>query len=172
MMFVLGGARSGKSSFALKVAQEKNQPLVMIATAEALDEEMSARIQRHREERDTRWRTIESPLNLVGALSSVREGDCVVIDCLTLWLSNLMHAGMDVLEASEQLLNALEPHDSILIANEVGLGIVPDNTLARHFRDEAGRMNQKIAEAADTVVLVVAGLPLYLKGQAHFDSRS
>ena len=166
MLFVLGGARSGKSAFALREAESRGLPLVMIATAEALDEEMASRIQRHREERGLNWTTIEAPLDLESALSQVTPGSIVVIDCLTLWLSNLIHAGKDCIQATHQLINALKMHEAILIANEVGLGIVPDNALSRLFRDEAGRMNQKVASAADTVVFVAAGLPLYLKGQA------
>jgi len=166
MLFVLGGARSGKSAFALREAESRGLPLVMIATAEALDEEMASRIQRHREERGSNWTTIEAPIDLESALSQVTPGSIVVIDCLTLWLSNLIHAGKDCIQATHQLINALKMHEAILIANEVGLGIVPDNALSRLFRDEAGRMNQKVASAADTVVFVAAGLPLYLKGQA------
>jgi adenosylcobinamide kinase/adenosylcobinamide-phosphate guanylyltransferase len=166
MLFVLGGARSGKSAFALREAESRGLPLVMIATAEALDEEMASRIQRHREERGSNWTTVEAPIDLESALSQVTPGSLVVIDCLTLWLSNLIHAGKDCIQATHQLINALKRHEAILIANEVGLGIVPDNALSRLFRDEAGRMNQKVASAADTVVFVAAGLPLYLKGQA------
>jgi len=166
MLFVLGGARSGKSAFALREAESRSLPLVMIATAEALDEEMASRIQRHREERGSNWTTVEAPIDLESALSQVTPGSIVVIDCLTLWLSNLIHAGKDCIQATHQLINALKRHEAILIANEVGLGIVPDNALSRLFRDEAGRMNQKVASAADTVVFVAAGLPLYLKGQA------
>jgi len=166
MLFVLGGARSGKSAFALREAESRGLPLVMIATAEALDEEMASRIQRHREERGSNWTTVEAPIDLESALSQVTPGSIVVIDCLTLWLSNLIHAGKDCIQATHQLINALKRHEAILIANEVGLGIVPDNALSRLFRDEAGRMNQKVASAADTVVFVAAGLPLYLKGQA------
>lgn len=166
MLFVLGGARSGKSAFALREAESRGLPLVMIATAEALDEEMASRIQRHREERDSTWTTIEAPIDLESALCQVTPGSLVVIDCLTLWLSNLIHAGKDCIQATHHLINALKMHEAILIANEVGLGIVPDNALSRLFRDEAGRMNQKVASAADAVVFVAAGLPLYLKGQA------
>ena len=165
MMLVLGGARSGKSSFALREAESCSAALVMIATAQALDTEMSDRISRHRQERGSQWRTIEAPLDLVEVISREEASSVLVIDCLTLWLSNLMHAGRDPVQACEELIPVLKKRNAILIANEVGLGIVPDNALARAFRDEAGRMNQRIAAAADTVVFVAAGLPLYLKGQ-------
>jgi adenosylcobinamide kinase/adenosylcobinamide-phosphate guanylyltransferase len=136
----------------------------MIATAEALDEEMADRIARHRAERGPRWRTLETPLDLVGALGQVGAGEMAVIDCLTLWVSNLMHAERDPETEAEALIAALKGRDVILIANEVGLGIVPDNALARRFRDVAGRLNQRVAAAADRVVFVAAGLPLVLKG--------
>ena len=168
VMLVLGGARSGKSSFALCEAESCSASPVMIATAQALDAEMTERILRHRQERGSQWTTIEAPLDLVEVITQVEAGSVLVIDCLTLWLSNLMHGGRDPVQACEELIPILKKRDAILIANEVGLGIVPDNALARAFRDEAGRMNQKIAAVADTVVFVAAGLPLYLKGQKGF----
>ena len=162
---VLGGARSGKSRFALAQAELTSSPLVMIATAEALDAEMSDRIDRHRAERGARWRTIESPLELPQAIRSLSAGECAVVDCLTLWIANLMHAGRDPEQAAADLVDAwATPSDLLLVSNEVGSGIVPDNALARRFRDEAGRMNQHLASRADRVVLVVAGLPFTLKG--------
>jgi adenosylcobinamide kinase/adenosylcobinamide-phosphate guanylyltransferase len=150
---ILGGARSGKTIHALQMAEAAGRGLVMIATAEALDDEMADRIARHRAERGPAWRTLEAPLDLTGALAETQPGDAVVVDCLTLWVSNLMHAGLEVERAGEAL-----------ISNEVGLGIVPANALARRFRDEAGRLNQRIAAAADKVVFIAAGLPLVLKG--------
>jgi adenosylcobinamide kinase/adenosylcobinamide-phosphate guanylyltransferase len=163
---ILGGARSGKTTHALGLAEATNRGLVMIATAEALDEEMADRIARHRAERGPRWRTLEAPLDLRGALEQVGPGEIAVIDCLTLWVSNLMQAERDAEAEAEGLIAACEGRDAILISNEVGLGIVPDNALARRFRDVAGRLNQRIATAADRVVFVAAGLPLTLKGQA------
>jgi adenosylcobinamide kinase/adenosylcobinamide-phosphate guanylyltransferase len=137
---------------------------VLIATAEALDDEMAARIARHRAQRSDRWRTIEAPLDLPGALAQAGLDETAVVDCLTLWVSNLMHAGRDVAGATEELLAALPGRDTLLVANEVGLGLVPDNALARRFRDEAGRLNQRIAAAADRVAFLAAGLPIWLKG--------
>ena len=145
-------------------AEKSGRPLVLIATAEALDEEMAARIARHRAERGDRWRTIEAPLALAEALAQVGPQETAVVDCLTLWVSNLMHAGRDIGTQTDGLLAALRGRDALLVANEVGLGIVPDNALARRFRDEAGRLNQRVAAVADRVAFLAAGLPLWLKG--------
>jgi len=145
-------------------AEKSGRPLVLIATAEALDEEMAARIARHRAERGDCWRTIEAPLALAEALARVGPQETAVVDCLTLWVSNLMHAGRDIGTQTDGLLAALRGRDALLVANEVGLGIVPDNALARRFRDEAGRLNQRVAAVADRVAFLAAGLPLWLKG--------
>ena len=161
---ILGGARSGKTAHALAGAEATGRGLVMIATAEALDGEMEERIARHREERGSRWRTIEAPLDLAAALAQVSVGETAVIDCLTLWVSNLMHADRDLEAETTRLIAALPGREVVLVSNEVGLGIVPDNALARRFRDAAGRLNQQVAAAADRVVFVAAGLPLVLKG--------
>ena len=161
---ILGGARSGKTSHALRAAEATGRGLVMIATAEALDAEMEDRIARHRAERGPRWRTLEAPLDLTGALDQVGAEETAVVDCLTLWVSNLMHADRDLEAEAARLLVALPGRDVLLVSNEVGLGIVPDNALARRFRDAAGRLNQQVAAAADRVVFVAAGLPLVLKG--------
>lgn len=165
-MFVIGGARSGKTAYALKVAHERPaRRRVMIATAEALDAEMADRIARHRAERGRGWNTLEAPRRLAEAVRNLGDGDVAVIDCLTLWLSNLMLDDVDLGSAVAELVSALAASraDLIVIANEVGQGIVPDNALARRFRDEAGWANQALAAAADKVVLVTAGLPLLLK---------
>jgi adenosylcobinamide kinase/adenosylcobinamide-phosphate guanylyltransferase len=161
---ILGGARSGKTTHALGLAEATGRSLVMIATAQALDAEMEERIARHRAERDARWRTLEAPLDVAGALGDVHASETAVIDCLTLWVSNLLHAARDVDHAAGDLIGALNGRDVLLVANEVGLGIVPDNALARRFRDEAGRLNQRVAAAADKVLFIAAGLPLVLKG--------
>ncbi|GIL38692.1 bifunctional adenosylcobinamide kinase/adenosylcobinamide-phosphate guanylyltransferase [Roseiterribacter gracilis] len=167
---VLGGARSGKTRYALSEAQRRaaeSRNLVMIATAAAGDDEMSARIARHREERGPLWRTIEEPLALPAIVArEASANQVIVVDCLTLWLTNLMLADEDVEACSDALLQALTAPDLdiFLISNEVGLGIVPDNALARRFRDEAGRLHQRIAATADRVVLVVAGIPMIVKG--------
>ncbi|HEY4077918.1 MAG TPA: bifunctional adenosylcobinamide kinase/adenosylcobinamide-phosphate guanylyltransferase [Rhizomicrobium sp.] len=162
---ILGGARSGKTRRGLALANRSSLP-VYIATAEARDEEMRTRIARHREERGPQWRTIEAPLDLRSALTDVDvEGGAILVDCLTLWLSNLMEAGMSPDDETEHLMESLKPLSStiIFVSNEVGLGIVPDNALARSFRDAQGRLNQQVAAAADHVEFVAAGLPLTLK---------
>ena len=168
-VLILGGARSGKSTHAQRLAEQmverQGGRLVMIATAEALDEEMSERIARHKGERGPAWRTIEAPVALAAAIDSLGEGDVAVVDCLTLWLSNLLCRDADIGLASSALLASLEasPATLFLVSNEVGFGIVPDNALARRFRDEAGRLHQRIAASADQVLLIVAGQCLVVK---------
>ncbi|WP_309646165.1 bifunctional adenosylcobinamide kinase/adenosylcobinamide-phosphate guanylyltransferase [Phenylobacterium sp.] len=167
LTFVLGGARSGKTSYAL--TQAGNQPAqrrVMVATAEALDAEMADRIARHRAERGADWVTVEAPRDLVGAVGDLAAGDVAVVDCLTLWLTNVMLDGVEPGPAVAALADAMgaSPAELFVISNEVGQGIVPDNALARRFRDEAGWMHQAVAAAAERVVMVVAGLPVVLKG--------
>ena len=167
LTFVLGGARSGKSAYALREAKALGGRLVMVATAEALDDEMAERIARHRAERGAAWATVEAPLELEDAVRGLLPRDVAVVDCLTLWLSNLMHADQDVAERTEALIGALHasPADHvILVSNEVGQGVVPDNALARRFRDEAGWMHQAVASACDRVVFVQAGLAQAIKG--------
>ena len=161
---ILGGARSGKTSFALKAAEASGRRPVMIATAETLDEEMAERIARHRAERGPLWRTLEAPLDLPAALEAIGADEAAVVDCLTLWVSNLMHAGREVEAETPRLIAAMAGRQVWLVSNEVGLGVVPDNALARRFRDIAGRLNQAVAAAADRVVFVAAGLSLTLKG--------
>lgn len=163
-LLVLGGARSGKSQYAENWAASYGGRLAYIATAQALDEEMEHRIARHRLDRGEGWQTVEAPLDLARAIAqTARHADAVLVDCLTLWLSNWMLAGKapPVEELCESV--AACPCPIALVANEVGMGIVPDNALARQFRDEAGRLNRKMAVAAGRVVMTVAGLPLQLK---------
>lgn len=161
---VLGGARSGKTRWALAAAEASGLDPVMVATAEALDAEMAERIARHRAERDARWRTVEAPLELGAALAELGRGDAAVVDCLTLWLSNLMHAEVDLAAAADGLEAALGAPGAVwLVSNEVGWGVVPDNALARRFRDAAGRLHQQLARQADRVVFTVAGLPMIVK---------
>ena len=165
MTLVLGGARSGKSAYAEALFNAVGDGLYL-ATAEAGDAEMAARIQAHRDRRGDRWTTVEEPINLPGALSRhARPGRAILVDCLTLWLSNLLGAGMDIDEKTAHLVEGLAglPGPVVLVANEVGLGIVPDTSLGRAFRDHAGRLNQRVAGIADRVVFVAAGLPLILK---------
>jgi adenosylcobinamide kinase/adenosylcobinamide-phosphate guanylyltransferase len=161
---VVGGARSGKSSFAERLARDCGLRVTYVATCEARDDEMSERIAHHRERRPPEWRTVEEPLLLADALQRDAAGDtCVMVDCLTLWLTNVLLGEHE--EEIDKLLAALPalPGRILLVSNEVGWGIVPENALARRFRDEQGRLNQRIAAIADEVTLVAAGLPLKLK---------
>lgn len=163
---ILGGARSGKSRHAQSLAEAFDGDLIFIATGEAHDDEMVERIERHRADRGPRWDTIEAPLALGDTIRTHAAADrLLLIDCLTLWVSNLMHAGRDIGAATDDLIAAMGDARGpvILVSNEVGLGIVPDNAIARRFRDEAGRVNQAVAAAANEVSFVAAGLPLRLK---------
>lgn len=165
-LLVLGGARSGKSRYAQRRAEDGPGELVFVATAQPLDDEMAARIVRHQADRDMRWRTVEAPLDLAGIIASQAiAGRTLLIDCLTLWASNLMFAEHDIDREIDRLVTALAgaPGRTILVANEVGLGIVPDNALARRFRDVAGQINQAVASVVDEAVFLAAGLPLKLK---------
>jgi adenosylcobinamide kinase / adenosylcobinamide-phosphate guanylyltransferase len=164
---VLGGARSGKSRYAERLVEEAAACGTYCATAEPGDAEMAARIAAHRARRGIFWRTIEEPLALATVVTgAVMPERPLLIDCLTLWLSNLMLAGRSVEDEAETLCAALRQADGpvVLVANEVGLGLVPDAALGRRFRDAAGRLNQQVAAVADCVVFVAAGLPLMLKG--------
>lgn len=165
VILVTGGVRSGKSRFAERTARRWPGEPVYIATAEALDEEMAARIATHQAERGDVWRTIEAPLDLCGALTASDGRGPRLVDCLTLWLTNLILAGRDWRVESEALAGALagQAAPAVLVTNEVGAGIVPDNALARVFRDAAGLLNQKVAARASEVYLVTCGLPLRLK---------
>jgi adenosylcobinamide kinase/adenosylcobinamide-phosphate guanylyltransferase len=166
LTFVLGGARSGKSRYAEGLVMDCTPPWVYVATAEAHDSEMSARIDEHRNRRDGRWRTVEAPLDLPGAIAAHgSDGQAVLIDCLTLWLSNIMLAGQDLGAELQRLITALSNANGpvVVVSNEVGFGIVPDNALARKFRDAQGRTNMQVAAIADRAVLIAAGLPLILK---------
>jgi adenosylcobinamide kinase/adenosylcobinamide-phosphate guanylyltransferase len=162
--FILGGARSGKSRYAEEIIARLPPPWIYVATAEAYDDEMRARIAEHRARRTGGWITLEAPLDLAGALAAAGDKP-VLVDCLTLWLSNLMLAEHDIGEATSTLESALAARTapSVVVANEVGLGIVPDNSLARAFRDEAGRLNQRIAACADSVLFMVAGIAMRAK---------
>ncbi len=165
-ILIIGGARSGKSLHAEDLALAHRGRRIYIATAEAGDEEMALRIAAHRARRGAAWSTVEEPLELISALRGVAAEDgFVLVDCLTLWLSNLMHARRDVGAEVEALCDAMKalPGTICIVSNEVGLGIVPDTPLGRYFRDEAGFANQMVAAEADEVLFMVAGLPLRLK---------
>src|SRR5262245_13061187 len=163
LTLVLGGARSGKSRYAEELVARAPPPWTYVATADALDEEMSQRIAHHRSRRDARWRTLDAPLDLTGTIAGLAGP--ALIDCLTLWLSNVMLAGRDVEAESERLVAALTGTAStlVVVSNEVGLGLVPETPLGRAFRDAQGRLNQRVAATADRVVFIAAGLPLSLK---------
>jgi adenosylcobinamide kinase/adenosylcobinamide-phosphate guanylyltransferase len=165
VILITGGARSGKSTRAEARAREFAGKPVYIATAEGFDHEMRERIAKHRARRGQDWVEHETPLELVGALTATDGGGARLVDCLTIWLSNLMHDGRDWASEAARLSEALKAQRSpvVLVTNEVGSGIVPDNALAREFRDAAGLLNQMIAHAADEVELVVAGLPMRVK---------
>lgn len=167
-VLVLGGARSGKTGFAERLAMHAGSAPAYLATATVLDAEMRERVQTHRRQRQGRFATIEEPLEVTQAIMrAVREHDVVLVDCLTLWITNLLAAEADVAGAIEGLAEALPAIESarvILVSNEVGLGIVPDNPLARTFRDLAGAAHQRLGEICADVYFVAAGLPLTLKG--------
>jgi len=165
LTFVLGGARSGKSRYAEDLIAALQPPWIFVATAEAGDSEMAERIAVHRSRRGKNWETIEAPHDLSAALVAVATDAPVLVDCLTLWLSNRMLAGVDLEVEIARLEATLDGRRApvVLVSNEVGFGIVPENELARRFRDQQGRLNQRMAARADRVVLMVAGLPIVVK---------
>ncbi|MBI5328887.1 MAG: bifunctional adenosylcobinamide kinase/adenosylcobinamide-phosphate guanylyltransferase [Deltaproteobacteria bacterium] len=182
MILVLGGARSGKSAYALKLAESRSDKRLYLATAQAIDKEMTERIRKHKKGRGNNWTTIEEPINVIDVIRKGKKNDVLLLDCLTLWISNLMHKKSEVRglpqnasivgQKSEviykninQLASACKQSKAniIIVSNEVGMGIVPDNPMARQFRDIAGYANQKIAEAADEVYFVAAGIGIKIK---------
>lgn len=167
LILIGGGSRSGKSSFALQSARERGVRRAFVATAEALDDEMRERIARHRAERDTSFTTIEEPMELARVLSGNEAFfDVILVDCLTLWVSNLMMKEThNIDELGEELVRtaAASPAHCILVTNEVGCGVVPENALARRFRDAAGRLNQQAAQTASEVYLLTFGIARRLK---------
>jgi len=175
-VLVLGGARSGKTGFAERLAMRAGETPLYLATAEALDAEMMERVRLHQQQRQRRFSTLEEPLALATALrGAARTHDVILVDCLTLWISNLLGANRNVAAAVDELAATLPEIDTaqvILVSNEVGLGIVPDNPLARTFRDLAGSAHQRLAEICDEVHFVVAGLPMTLKGTRLTESTT
>lgn len=166
LTLVLGGAASGKSAWAENAVENLGRPKVYIATAQAFDDEMAAKIQDHKRVRGAGWDTLETPLDPGAALRELPTDRAVLIDCATMWLSNLIMAGKDIGQATDELLAALAatPAPIVMVTNEVGQGIVPENALARGFREAQGRLNIRLAAQADRVVQVIAGLPNVLKG--------
>jgi adenosyl cobinamide kinase/adenosyl cobinamide phosphate guanylyltransferase len=164
---VLGGARSGKSRYAEALLRNTPPPWCYLATAQAFDAEMAARIAEHRARRDTGWETVEAPLEVPAALR-MAGGRPLLLDCLTLWLTNLMLAERDLAQARAELDKALARRTAptVLVSNEVGLGIVPEHPLGRAFRDQAGLLHQHLAAQAGRVVMMIAGLPMILKDSA------
>jgi adenosylcobinamide kinase / adenosylcobinamide-phosphate guanylyltransferase len=171
ILFVTGGCRSGKSRFALDYANRHFTKKLYLATSLALDDEMSDRIRRHQEQRGSDWITVEEAKGVSSAISSLpKDMDVVLIDCLTMWVSNLLLADQDqaqILEEIEFFIETIKnaPQSIITVSNEVGYGVVPDNTISRIFRDVVGIANQRIAACSDTVVLTVAGIPNVIKGR-------
>ena len=166
LSLVIGGARSGKSRLAERLITQTGRPRRYIATSEAWDDEMRDRIARHRTDRGPDWTTVEAPLDLATALAATPPEAAVLIDCATLWLTNHLLADHDLDAETTQLAQALAtcPAPVVLVSNEVGWGIVPDNALSRRFRDAQGRLNQQLATQAGLVIGVMAGLPIVLKG--------
>lgn len=167
LTLVLGGASSGKSAFAEGLVVGTGKPRTYIATAQAFDAEMEAKIAQHQTDRGQGWNTIEAPLDVVAALAEVPAGGVILIDCLTLWLSNQMLAEADIDAEIARFLTATvtTKNPIVCVSNEVGMGLVPENALGRRFRDAQGTLNRQLAERADLAVFVAAGLPITLKGQ-------
>ena len=168
--FIVGGARSGKSSYAIELAKGRDKKVAFIATCQPLDKEMKLRIELHKKKRPGHWKTFEEPKDLEGLLKRLgAEFDIVIIDCLTLFISNLLSKGLSdeeiegLMDKISKILKAAK-YKSIIISNEVGLGIVPRNRIARRFRDLAGKINQKAARNAEEVIFMVSGIPLSIKG--------
>jgi len=171
MIFVTGGCRSGKSRYALDYANQHFSKKLFLATCEVLDEEMAQRIENHKKARGPEWKTIEEPLHIVSKIKEY-EGDAeiILIDCLTLWLYNLLikwDNDLKIIGETEKLITMIKqsPTSFILVSNEVGMGIVPADPLSRRYRDLLGTMNQRMAEALDTVIFMVSGIPIFLKGK-------
>lgn len=166
LTLIIGGAASGKSDFAEGLVTASGNSRIYLATAQAHDAEMTAKINRHQKTRGAGWRTIEAPLDLSNALGSASAGDVVLLDCATLWLTNQLMVEADLQIAQTTLLKSLTSCKApvVVVSNEVGTGIVPENALARKFREAQGRLNQRLAAQSDLAVTVIAGLPMVLKG--------
>lgn len=167
LSFVLGGAASGKSAFAEALVVQTGAPRVYLATSEIYDDETRQKVKAHLAQRGEGWRTIEAPMDLAPALASVSENEVLLLDCATMWLTNQMMAEADLAAEAEGLIQQITACAGrvVVVSNEVGMGIVPDNALARRFRNAQGKLNQRLAAEADLAVFVIAGLPTVLKGQ-------
>ena len=171
MIFVTGGCRSGKSRYALHYANQRFSKKLFLATCEVLDGEMAQRVENHKKVRGPEWRTLEEPIEIVNTIR--KHGDdaeVILIDCLTLWLYNLLMKwdnDLKIIDETEKLIEIIKqsPASLILVSNEVGMGIVPADPLSRRYRDLLGTMNQRVAEALDTVIFMVSGIPIFLKGK-------
>jgi len=165
--FVLGGARSGKSAWAERFALSSGLAPVYLATAGVEDDEMRARVDLHQARRGGQWHVVEAPRRIAPIIKNLGPGQVVLVDCLTLWLSNQMFAGADIEAEGKELMEAIAESAArvVMVSNELGLGLVPESSLGRAFRDWQGWLNQRAAEIGDPVVFVVAGLPLLLKGK-------
>jgi adenosyl cobinamide kinase/adenosyl cobinamide phosphate guanylyltransferase len=170
-ILITGGCRSGKSHYALDYANRHYSKKLYLATCEALDEEMAQRIERHKKTRGPEWQTVEEPLEIVNKIRQYgNEVDVILLDCITLWLSNLLMRQKDdskIMNEAEKLMDTIQQSQTsiILITNEVGMGIVPAEPLGRRFRDLSGMVNQRMTEVTDTVIFMVSGIPLFLKGK-------
>jgi len=162
MILVTGGERSGKSAYAMRIALERGTRRAFVATAEPLDDEMRARIKRHREDRGSLFETIEEPVEVPTVLRRCASYDVVLVDCMTTWLGNLMHYQRDILAMKDELLASVSGKE-VLVTNEVGMGIIPVEASTRLYVEELGRLNAALAQRADQVIFMVAGLPLILK---------
>ncbi|MBI5894359.1 MAG: bifunctional adenosylcobinamide kinase/adenosylcobinamide-phosphate guanylyltransferase [Deltaproteobacteria bacterium] len=167
LIFITGGCRSGKSAYALKLAESMKGKKAYLATGEPLDKEMSERIKKHKKERGNSWATIEEPINIINIIRKNKKYDVILLDCLTLWISNML-CKSEIRNPKSEILKLIsackdKKFTIIIVSNEVGLGIVPDNKVAREFRDIAGYANQSIAKKADEVYFVVSGIPIRLK---------
>jgi adenosylcobinamide kinase/adenosylcobinamide-phosphate guanylyltransferase len=175
-VLVLGGARSGKTGFAERLAMRSGEHPLYLATAQALDAEMAERVRMHQQQRHGRFSTLEEPIALATALKgAATQHDVILVDCLTLWITNLLGTNRNVAQAVDELIATLSDVDGcrvIFVSNEVGLGIVPDNALARMFRDLAGAAHQRLAEICTEVHFVIAGLPMTLKGPRLTESTT
>ncbi len=167
LTLVLGGAASGKSAFAERLVAQTGRPRVYLATAQAYDAEMAAKVAAHQSQRGAGWHTIEAPHDIATPLANAAASQIVLLDCATLWLSNALLANVPAADAVNNFVNAIAARTTplVIVSNEVGAGIVPENALARAFRNAQGALNQAVAARADLVVNVIAGLPMALKGQ-------